>query len=149
MRRKITKPEAGPELPPLTPQQSNFVRFVLEGKRASDAYRLAYDASDMKPETVWARASEQVAHSKIAAWISAGRMAGFASIAGPTMQEHLAEIDRIKELAMKAGNYGAAMQGEQLRGKAMGHYTERVEITQEEPSVVWARLVQIMPELNG
>lgn len=148
MRRKITKVQEEGALPDLTPQQHAFVEAKLSGKNGTEAYIAAYDAKNMLRTTIQVEASKLAANPKVAQWLSAGRMAGLASSCGPTMQEHIAELDRIKEIALKTGNVGAAAQCEQLRGKVMGHYTERVELTQDDPSVVWARLVQIMPELE-
>lgn len=149
MRRMITKVKEEGTLPDLTPQQHAFVEAKLSGKNGTEAYAAAYDVTNWSRAAVQVEASRLAANPKIGLWLSAGRMAGLASSCGPTMQEHIAELDRIKEIALKTGNVGAAAQCEQLRGKVMGHYTERVELTQEEPSVVWARLVQIMPELEG
>lgn len=37
------------------------------------------------------------------------------------------ELERLKEIAVNTGNVGAAVQAEQLRGKAAGHYVEKFE----------------------
>ena len=42
----------------LTAKQDKFARLVAEGKTQADAYREAYNASNMKPETIHKRASE-------------------------------------------------------------------------------------------
>lgn len=42
----------------LTGKQEKFARLVAEGKEQSGAYREAYNASNMKPETIHKRASE-------------------------------------------------------------------------------------------
>ena len=68
-RRQKTKPldldVSG--LPELTEQQQEFVRHLLAGKTASDAYRLAYDTAGMQPSTLWSRAAELRANSKVSA----------------------------------------------------------------------------------
>ena len=48
-RRKITKPIAlnVDDLPELTAQQEEFVRLVIGGKTATDAYRAAYSTENM------------------------------------------------------------------------------------------------------
>ena len=52
----------------LTPKQDHFARLIaLDGVNQSEAYRRAYDARNMKPETIWQRASEVARHSKVAA----------------------------------------------------------------------------------
>lgn len=42
----------------LTAKQDKFARLVAEGKTQAEAYREAYNASNMKPETIQKRASE-------------------------------------------------------------------------------------------
>lgn len=42
----------------LTAKQDKFARLVAEGKTQADAYREAYNASNMKAETIQKRASE-------------------------------------------------------------------------------------------
>lgn len=50
----------------LTPKQEKFWEEYQRTGIASDAYRLAYDAANMKPETIHKRASELLAHREIA-----------------------------------------------------------------------------------
>lgn len=42
----------------LTPKQEKFARCIADGMTQADAYRAAYDASKMKPDTIHKRASE-------------------------------------------------------------------------------------------
>jgi hypothetical protein len=60
-RRKITTDSAiaaaAEELPDLTGQQMKFVEGLLAGKTGTDAYRAAYDCSNMLSTTVTANAS--------------------------------------------------------------------------------------------
>lgn len=42
----------------LTPKQEKFARCITDGMTQADAYRAAYDASNMKPDTIHKRASE-------------------------------------------------------------------------------------------
>lgn len=50
----------------LTAKQAAFCEHIAAGKTQADSYRAAYDASSMKDSTVWARASELMAYSKVA-----------------------------------------------------------------------------------
>ena len=66
-RRKLTNPHAeveGDDLPELTPRQMAFVRYLLAGKGASDAYRLAYNCENQTPESVWVRRPFQGSHGQ-------------------------------------------------------------------------------------
>lgn len=62
----------------LTPKQEAFVQAYLTTGNASEAYRQAYDAEGMKPETINRKAKELMDNGKIAARLS-------------TLQEQLAE----------------------------------------------------------
>ncbi len=147
-RRKIAGVDEldGSELPEITGQQLNFVRGVLEGKSASDAYRVAYDCSESKPETIWASASRLRSDPKVSAWLDASRIAELGQ-AGVTLDQHIKRLDALKAIAVKTGNVGAAVQAEQLIGKAMGHYVERFEdVTKTDPSEVLKELAKIAPD---
>lgn len=148
MRRKITDVEdLADELPDLTEQQMRFVEGILAGKTASDAYRAAYDCSGSRPGTVWANASRLRSNNNVALWLSAARKAGLGQ-STVTLASHIQELERLREVALESGNVGAAVQAEQLRGKAMGHYTERVEITDLTDAETELReIAKISPEL--
>jgi hypothetical protein len=149
-RRKITKPaelKVAVDLPDITEQQMCFVQAILEGMSATNAYRKAYHCENMLPETVTGAASRLRNNSAITIWISQARIAGLGAGA-LTLDNHLAELERIRELALGAGNHGAAAQCEQLRGKARGHYTERLEITNtHDPLQELRELALISPTL--
>lgn len=53
----------------LTLKQAKFVEEVSEGSSQSNAYRKAYDTSQMAPKTVWEESSRLRRHPKVAARI--------------------------------------------------------------------------------
>ena len=54
----------------LTEKQERFCNYYLDcDGNASEAYRMAYDASKMQPETIWSNASRMLASNKVAARI--------------------------------------------------------------------------------
>ena len=114
------------ELPDLTDQQMKFVEGLAQGMTASEAYRNAYDCSNSGQNTVWVAASRLKAHSSVALWIEALQAAGFTRIA-VSRDDHLRELERLRNVAERSGNLGAAVQAEQLRGKVAGHYVEKIE----------------------
>lgn len=146
-RQKTEAPKAS-ELPDLTPQQQEFVRLRLAGKTAADAYRGAYNTENMLPRTVWAEASRLNNDQSVTAWLAAGREAHLGT-AVLTRESHLAELERLKEIAVKTGNIGAAVQAEQLRGKVAGHQVETVrDITERnEPADMLRELQQTHPSI--
>lgn len=55
---------------PLTEKQERFCQFYLDTDgNASEAYRMAYDASNMQPDTIWSCASRLLDNRKVAARI--------------------------------------------------------------------------------
>ena len=114
------------ELPDLTPKQEAFVHGILSGLTASDAYRKAYDCSNMTDRSIWRRASDVRSNSKVAAWLDQARALSLAD-GKFTLDGHLNTLARLRDEAQAAGNYGAAVQAEQLRGKANRVYVEQVQ----------------------
>jgi hypothetical protein len=51
----------------LTNKQESFAQAIASGKTQADAYRLAYDAENMKDETIWSKASVLMADGKVTA----------------------------------------------------------------------------------
>lgn len=66
MAKKNNKP-IKPKNERLTEKQERFCNFYLDTDgNASEAYRMAYDASNMKPATIWATASALLDNHKVA-----------------------------------------------------------------------------------
>jgi len=149
-RRQITdKPEMAndDDLPDLTPQQMEFVRHLLDGKTATDAYRASYSTENMLANTIWSAASRLRSDTKVAAWLATARMANLGS-AKVTLEGHVAELERLREIALGSGNVGAAVQAEHLRGKATGHYVEQIrDVTETDPMKTLEELSRLSPEL--
>ncbi|HYH63355.1 MAG TPA: terminase small subunit [Urbifossiella sp.] len=79
----------------LTPKQEAFCLRYIETGNASEAYRLSYDAADMKPETVNRKAKELLDNGKIAARVTA--------LQERLLKRHDTSVDRIlKEYARLA-----------------------------------------------
>jgi hypothetical protein len=146
-QRLKTAPTEASELPDLTAQQQEFVRHLLAGKTGVDAYRAAYDCSTMMAATIIAAASRLRAQSNISAWLAAGREAHLGT-AVLTRESHMAELERLKEIALKTGNVGAAVQAEQLRGKVAGHQVDTVrDITSVDTVQTLKDIAQTSPDL--
>lgn len=150
-RRKITPDTEDnavdpAELPELTKKQMAFVEGILEGKNGSEAYRSAFDCSRMSRGSIGAAASKLRHHPKIQMFIEAIRTGSIVN-AECTLVSHLRELERLKTLCIKAGNMGAAVQAEQLRGKAVGIYVEKYEnVTQSDPLKHLEEIAKSSPE---
>lgn len=59
----------------LTTKQESFAQAIASGKTQADAYRLAYDAENMKDETIWSKASVLMADGKVTARVDELRKA--------------------------------------------------------------------------
>lgn len=137
----------GDGLPDLTANQTAFVHHILAGKTASDAYRAAYDCSGMASNSIWVEASRVRSSPNVSLWLAQARKAGLSS-AICTLGDHVAELQRLKELALESGNVGAAVQAEQLRGKAAGHYVEQFrELKDQDPAETLKEIAALSPDL--
>ena len=111
----------------LTPKQEKFAQGVASGMSQADAYRHAYNAEKMKPETIQKRASELMGKGEIAGRVRELQEEG-AKIAVYTLAEHLSRLDELSRGAEAEGKFAEAVRAEELRGKAAGLYTERQQI---------------------
>lgn len=146
MKTKPIDLEAAADLPELTPQQQEFVRHILAGKSASDAYRASYDCSRTQPNVIWVRASELRNNRNVAVWLSAARKARLGT-AVLTIDQHKQELERLREIAVESGNIGAAVAAETARGKVAGHHIERVQEIPADPAETLKEIAQTSPEL--
>ena len=111
----------------LTPKQEKFAQVVASGMTQADAYRVAYNAVNMKPETIQKRASELMSKGEISGRVRELQEKG-AKIAVYTLAEHLSRLDKLSRGAESEGKFAEAVKAEELRGKAVGFYTERQQI---------------------
>lgn len=133
-------------LPDLTPKQMRFLEGILAGKTATQAYLEAYDVSGADRSKLWAEASKLRSHPKVATWLSACRQAGVARQA-VTVESHLSELERLRELALERGQTAAAIQAEQARGKVAGLYVERTIDMSYDPKEALQAIAEIDPDL--
>jgi len=114
---------------PLTPKQEAFAQAVASGLTQSDAYRKAYTVGvNTKPESVNQKSSQLMAEVHIRSRVEVLRNQG-GERAVLTREAHLEELERLKGIALGMDDIKAAITAENLRGKVMGHYIERVEST--------------------
>lgn len=114
----------------MTPKREKFVLAYLETGSASEAYRQAFNAAKMKAETIHKRASELLAQGEVAGRIEALRSKA-AEAVQMTIEGHLEDLKRIRDLAMRDGNFAPAVTAEIARGKVSGFYTDRLKIDDE------------------
>ena len=112
----------------LTKKQEDFALVYVETGNASDAYRRAYAVKSMTEKSINETASRLLKNVKVAARIAELR-APVVEKAGLTLEKHLDDLLRLRNMAVKDAKWTAAIQAEIARGKAAGLYVERTELT--------------------
>lgn len=110
----------------MTPKQDRFCSEIASGKSQADAYRTAFDAENMKDATVYKRASELMANGEITGRVEELRKP-VVERAQLTLEKHLADLQGLRNMAVKKDQYSAAISAEIARGKVAGLYVEKVE----------------------
>ena len=109
----------------LTQKQETFCEEYVKCGNATEAYRRSYSAGNMKQETVWKAASRLMADGRVAERVQQMRSAA-AEKAQLSLQGHLQELARLRDLAVEEGQLSVAVTAEISRGKAAGLYTDKV-----------------------
>lgn len=112
--------------PALTAKQEAFCLAVVSGMSQADAYRKAYDAEKMKPETVQKRASELMGNGAIAGRVAELRAPVVAKVRYD-LERAMDEAEQALQLALKKENPGAMVAAVQLRSKLNGLLIEKRE----------------------
>jgi phage terminase small subunit len=110
----------------MTPKQERFCLAYIETGNASEAYRSAYNAGKMKAETIHRNAKALLDNNKVATRLQELR-APAVKAAQITLEQHLADLRRLRDLAEASEKYGPAVTAEMARGKASGLYVDKVE----------------------
>lgn len=110
----------------LTIKQENFCLAYIETGNASEAYRRVYDVSKTSDVSINRLAKQLMDNIKIASRIAELRKPVIER-AQITLEQHLADLKILRDKADAAEKYGPAIQAEVARGKASGHYIDRVE----------------------
>lgn len=111
----------------LTPKQEAFAQAIVAGVSQSDAYRAAYKVRpNTKPESVNQNASRIMANVNIMSRVAELREP-VAKKAQITLESHLDDLIRLRNMAAKEKQYSAAISAEVARGKAAGVHIEKSE----------------------
>lgn len=111
----------------LTPKREAFAQAVASGMTQADAYRAAFTVKPgTKPESAQVNASKLMADAKVAQRVEEIRRPAVKR-AQITLESHLADLRMLRDRALEAEQYSAAISAEVSRGKASGLYTDKVE----------------------
>lgn len=111
----------------LTPRQTAFCGFIVEGDDQTEAYRKAYKCPDASIKSITERASRLMRNSNISAMI-AGLRVPVVERLQMSLESHLTELASLRDAARAKEQFSAAISAEVSRGKAAGFYVERSEV---------------------
>lgn len=119
----------------LTAKQEKFAQLLgTSSITQSDAYRQAYDAKNMTDKSIWEKASELANDGKVSERI-AQLKAEYQTHLKYDAEAHFRELEELKQLALvprgKDGDVDvkASIKATELKGKLVGLYTEKTELT--------------------
>ena len=121
------------ELPKLTSKQYEFIRQLgCNGGKLSEAYRIAYDASGMKSESIHKEVNNLVNNPKLAPWVQyIQRQTQKVAIdeLNYSIKDCFLELDHLKNLSLETRNTFAVAKGcIELKGKLAGHFKDKQEV---------------------
>ena len=112
----------------LTPKQEKFCLVYMETGNASEAYRQAYDAQSMKPDSVNRKAKEVLDNVKIAARLAELR-APIIAKAQLTVEDLLKELEEARRLAIDTEAPAPAVSATMGKAKLLGLDKQIIENT--------------------
>ena len=117
----------------LTLKQEKFVQeYLSNGGNATKAYKTAYDAENMSSKTINENASRMLANGKIKARLNDYQEKAQETVLY-TAEKSFNKLNEILRLALCPDgedgrlNLQAALKAEELKGRLVGLYTERIE----------------------
>ena len=116
----------------ISPKQSAFAGFVVEGDSYTDAYRKAYNASKMKDQVVWNAASRLAKNEKVQGYITALKKKDATAVKAHDKLSKAWILERLQDEAQNDGNPAATrVRALELLGKTSGLFDESTHITFE------------------
>jgi phage terminase small subunit len=111
----------------LTGKQEKFAQGIAKGLTQADAYREAYDCEDMAENTIHRQAHEVMKNGKVTARVEELKTAIQEELVYSAKQS-FDKFNELQELAVVAGNIGAAISAEEKKGKLAGLYEDKVNL---------------------
>lgn len=134
-----TKPSTSPKR--LTPKQEKFCQCIVEGMNQSDAYRAAYDAENMKPNTIHNRAKDLMADGLIAARIEELREPIIEGLE-KTVASQIKRLDDLIQQAIDTDQVSAAMKGIELQSKLLDQFPATKNINENHDMTALDKRIQ-------
>lgn len=111
----------------LTGKQEKFCQNIVSGMSQADSYRDAYNVKTKNKKSVWELSSQLADNIKVSSRIAELRKP-VAEKAQITLESHLDDLLRLRNLAVKEHQISAAINAEIARGKAAGIHIEKSQI---------------------
>lgn len=131
----------------LTPKQEAFCQAYIETGNASEAYRTAYAADKMKPETVHVKANELLKNGKVTVRI--GELQGeIKQRHNVTVDSLLAELEEARQKALSAETpqSSAAVAATMGKAKLVGLDKQIVDHTSSDGTMATKpTIIQLLP----
>jgi hypothetical protein len=116
----------------VSPKQSAFAAFVVEGDSYTEAYRKAYDASRMADQVVWNAASRLAKNEKVVRYITALKKRDATATRAHDKLSKDWILERLQDEARNDRNPAATrVRALELLGKTSGLFDESTHITFE------------------
>ena len=114
-------------IPKLTAKQERFAQGLLDGLSAREAYRQAYDCAQASEATVIADSQKLSRNPQIVLYVRTLQREGIQAF-GITKESHLADLARLRELAVENTQISAGVQAEHYRGRVAGLYNDKLSL---------------------
>jgi hypothetical protein len=119
----------------LTPKQAKFAANLAEGMSQAEAYRNAYDAENMAPETIHAHASRLAKRDKVAARVDALIAERMRLIETKGVSDREKVVTLLRKFAEdEARPDHVRLRAVELWGKTCGAFVEIIEDKRERPA---------------
>lgn len=107
----------------MTEREREYARRLLAGDGPSVAYRAVFpEKAAGKPNPAISILAHKLTHKKgVQQFLKSATAAGLAR-ALPSIEEHAAQLARLRELAVESGQIAAGVSAEFRRGQVAGHY---------------------------
>lgn len=112
----------------MTPKQEAFCLAYIETGNASEAYRRAYNAENMKPETVNRKAKDLLDNGKITARLAELREP-ILERHGNTVDDLLDELEKARARALEADRPAAAVSATMGKARLLGLDRQQLDVT--------------------
>ena len=132
----------------MTPKQEQFARLYVETGNASEAYRQAYNADNMKPETVTNEAYKLLQDPDISAMVD-GLKEEARQRHAVTVDDLLSELEQARAAALAAPTpqSSAAVSATMGKAKMLGLLVDKAEIKAE--AEISTKQEEYTPPLTG